>query len=58
MKGKEDNINWEKINNVDNDSMESLSYEEIQAIKEYEHRKFEEAMFRDEFPNKDITIYK
>ena len=47
-----DNINWQNIESKDNHSIEELSYEEQQALKEYERQQSEEEDFLREFPEK------
>jgi hypothetical protein len=54
----QDSINWEHIDSKDNHSIEELSYEEQQAIKEYERQQSEEELYIREFPDRDIAPYK
>jgi len=54
----QDSINWEHINSKDNHSIEELSYEEQQALKEYERKQSEEELFFREFIDKDPSAYR
>lgn len=54
----EDNTNWENIESKNNQSLEELSYEEQQMLKEYERQQSEEELYAREFPNKDASPYK
>ena len=49
---------WNHIQSKDNHSIEELSYEEIQILKEYERQQSGEEEFLREFPDKDPSAYR
>lgn len=55
---QEDNPDWELIQSKDNHTIEELSYEEQQMLKEYERQQSEEELYMREFPDKDPSPYK
>lgn len=58
MPDKHDPIDWDKIKSKDNHTIEELSYEEQQMLKEYERQQSEEELYMREFPDKDPSPYK
>lgn len=52
------NPDWENIQSKDNHTVEELSYEDQQILKEYERKQFDEESFLKEFPDRDIRPYK
>jgi hypothetical protein len=55
---EDDPVDWDKIQSKDNHSIEELTYEEQQMLKEYERQQSEEELYMREFPNKDASPYK
>lgn len=55
---EENPTDWEKIQSKDNHTIEELTYEEQQALKEYERQQSEEELYIREFPDKDPSPYK
>ena len=53
-----DKINWDNIKSKDNHTIEELSYEEQQTLKEYERQQSEEELYLREFPDKDVSPYR
>ncbi len=58
FKLQENNPDWELIQSKNNDTIEELSYEEQQQLKEYERQQSEEELYMREFPDKDPSPYK
>jgi hypothetical protein len=51
-------LDWDKIQSKDNHTIEELSYEEQQVLKEYERQQSEEELYMREFPDKDVSPYR
>jgi hypothetical protein len=48
---------WENIKSKDNHSIEELSYEEQQLLKEYERQQYEEELYFREKVDNDPSYY-
>lgn len=55
---KPNDIDWQNIQSKDNHTIEELSYEEQQMLKEYERQQSEEELYITEFPDKHISPYR
>lgn len=51
---KPNDIDWQNIESKDNHTIEELSYEEQQMLKEYELQQSEEELYMREFPDKKL----